>query len=236
MLRQKLLVTGLVLLAGTAACAQGRSARAETAIATAASKPGADVRTKTLKNGLKVIVWPDHGHPQRRALQLVPRGQPQRAPRHHRALPLLRAHDVQRREEVRPRASSTACMEAARRPQQRLHHRGRHRVPGLVPALGAGDRLRPGGGPHRPPRHRPQGRGERARRRLLGAPLHRGQRQHAACSWSRCRPPPSSRTPTRFPVIGWPSDIERWTQEDLESATSAPTTRPTTPRSSWRAP
>ncbi|HEX8435236.1 pitrilysin family protein [Archangium sp.] len=63
MLRQKLLVTGLMLLAGTAACAQGRSAKAETAAATAAPKPGADVRTKTLKNGLKVIVWSDPDNP-----------------------------------------------------------------------------------------------------------------------------------------------------------------------------
>ncbi|AKJ00111.1 zinc protease [Archangium gephyra] len=64
MLRQKLLVTGLVLLAGTAACAQGRSATAGTAAATtAAQKPGAQVRTKTLKNGLKVIVWSDPDNP-----------------------------------------------------------------------------------------------------------------------------------------------------------------------------
>ena len=64
MLRQKLLVTGLVLLAGTAACAQGRSATAGTAAtATTAQKPGAQVRTKTLKNGLKVIVWADPDNP-----------------------------------------------------------------------------------------------------------------------------------------------------------------------------
>ncbi|HYO53864.1 pitrilysin family protein [Archangium sp.] len=62
MLRQKLLVTGMVLLAGTAACAQGRSSRTETA-ATTAPRPGAQVRTKTLKNGLKVIVWSDPDNP-----------------------------------------------------------------------------------------------------------------------------------------------------------------------------
>ncbi|WNG33326.1 insulinase family protein [Archangium minus] len=62
MLRQKLLVTGMLLLAGTAACAQGRSSRTETS-ATAASKPGAQVKTKTLKNGLKVIVWSDPDNP-----------------------------------------------------------------------------------------------------------------------------------------------------------------------------
>ncbi|QRN96203.1 insulinase family protein [Archangium violaceum] len=64
MLRQKLLVTGLVLLAGSAACAQGRAARTETsATATSTQKPGANVRTKTLKNGLKIIVWSDPDNP-----------------------------------------------------------------------------------------------------------------------------------------------------------------------------
>ena len=63
MLRQKLLVTGLMVLAGTAACAQGKSARTETATTAAAPKPDASVRTKTLKNGLKVIVWSDPDNP-----------------------------------------------------------------------------------------------------------------------------------------------------------------------------
>jgi zinc protease len=64
MLRQKLLVTGMVLLASTAACAQGRSSKTGTAAsANAASKPGAQVQTKTLKNGLKVIVWSDPDNP-----------------------------------------------------------------------------------------------------------------------------------------------------------------------------
>ena len=62
MLRQKLFAAGLVLLAGTTACAQGRSARTEAA-ATASPKPGAHVQTKTLKNGLKVIVWSDPDNP-----------------------------------------------------------------------------------------------------------------------------------------------------------------------------
>ncbi|PTL81857.1 peptidase M16 [Vitiosangium sp. GDMCC 1.1324] len=54
----------MMLLAGTVACAQGRSARTETAAtATTASKSGGQVRTKTLKNGLKVIVWADPDNP-----------------------------------------------------------------------------------------------------------------------------------------------------------------------------
>ncbi|MFL5351439.1 M16 family metallopeptidase [Archangium sp.] len=68
MLRQKLFVTGMVLLASTAACAEGRAAKTGTparapASASPAAKPGAQVRTKTLKNGLKVIVWADPDNP-----------------------------------------------------------------------------------------------------------------------------------------------------------------------------
>ncbi|MGZ3461031.1 MAG: M16 family metallopeptidase [Archangium sp.] len=48
MLRQTLLVAGMVLLAATAP---------------AAPKPDAPVRTKTLKNGMKVIVWSDMDNP-----------------------------------------------------------------------------------------------------------------------------------------------------------------------------
>ncbi len=62
MFRQKLFAAGLVLLAGTSACAQARSAKADTAAASA-PKPGAHVQTKTLKNGLKVIVWSDPDNP-----------------------------------------------------------------------------------------------------------------------------------------------------------------------------
>ena len=62
MFRQKLFAAGLVLLAGTTACAQARSAKADTAAASA-PKPGAHVQTKTLKNGLKVIVWSDPDNP-----------------------------------------------------------------------------------------------------------------------------------------------------------------------------
>ena len=62
MFRQKLFAAGLVLLAGTTACAQTRSAKADTAAASA-PKPGAHVQTKTLKNGLKVIVWSDPDNP-----------------------------------------------------------------------------------------------------------------------------------------------------------------------------
>src|SRR5262249_26735504 len=42
-------------------------------------------------------------HPQRRAVCVLPHRLAQRASRHHRPLPLLRAHDVQRRQEIRSR-------------------------------------------------------------------------------------------------------------------------------------
>jgi len=61
MLRQRWLLAGWLLLAGTSACAQVQAARAAPAVA--APRPGAQVREKTLKNGLKVIVWPDADNP-----------------------------------------------------------------------------------------------------------------------------------------------------------------------------
>jgi zinc protease len=54
---QRWLVVGVAaLLVGSAAGAQGRAAKAE-------AKPGAGIEARTLKNGLKVIVWPDHDIP-----------------------------------------------------------------------------------------------------------------------------------------------------------------------------
>ncbi|WNG14135.1 M16 family metallopeptidase [Cystobacter fuscus] len=63
MLRQKLYITGLVLLAGTSACAQGRAAAAGTEATPPAAKVGAQIQERTLKNGLKVIVWPVPANP-----------------------------------------------------------------------------------------------------------------------------------------------------------------------------
>ncbi len=116
-------------------------------------------------------------HPERGAVQLVPRREPERGAGDHRPLALLRAHDVQRREEVRP--GRVRPGDGGRgREQQRLHHRERDRLPGLVPAHRARDDLRPRAGPARAPRVRPEGHRERARGRLLRAPLVDRQRQH----------------------------------------------------------
>lgn len=57
MYRQWWLVVGLALWVGSAAGAQGRAGKAE------AIRPGAGIETRTLKNGLKIIVWPDHDIP-----------------------------------------------------------------------------------------------------------------------------------------------------------------------------
>jgi zinc protease len=54
---QQGLVMALVLLAGLAAGAQGKPGKAEGA------RLGAGIEERTLKNGLKVIVWPDHDIP-----------------------------------------------------------------------------------------------------------------------------------------------------------------------------
>ncbi|HET9449286.1 MAG TPA: insulinase family protein, partial [Aggregicoccus sp.] len=56
---QRWLVAGALLLLATAATAQSSAPPA----AAAARPPGADIQTRTLKNGLKVIVWPDHDIP-----------------------------------------------------------------------------------------------------------------------------------------------------------------------------
>jgi zinc protease len=61
MRRQKCFIAGLMLLAGTAACAQGRAAVAspKAAVSTAAEQ----VKTRTLANGLKILVWPVPANP-----------------------------------------------------------------------------------------------------------------------------------------------------------------------------
>jgi zinc protease len=60
MRRQRWLVTALALLAGSAAGAQEKGAKP---VPVAAPKLGAGVEARTLKNGLKVIVWPDQDIP-----------------------------------------------------------------------------------------------------------------------------------------------------------------------------
>jgi zinc protease len=54
---QQGLTMALVLLVGLAAGAQGKPGKGE------AARPGAGIEERTLKNGLKVIVWPDHDIP-----------------------------------------------------------------------------------------------------------------------------------------------------------------------------
>lgn len=63
--RQKWLIVALALLGGSAAGAQGRPAKAApTPPAKAAqARPGAGIEVRTLKNGLKIIVWPDQDIP-----------------------------------------------------------------------------------------------------------------------------------------------------------------------------
>lgn len=60
MLRRWRLVTALALLAGAPAGAKEKTAKPERAVA---AKLGAGIEERTLKNGLKVIVWPDHDNP-----------------------------------------------------------------------------------------------------------------------------------------------------------------------------
>ncbi|HEX8824736.1 MAG TPA: insulinase family protein, partial [Archangium sp.] len=60
MLRRRWLVTAVALLAGSAAGAAEKEARP---VQAAAPKLGAGIEARTLKNGLKVIVWPDQDIP-----------------------------------------------------------------------------------------------------------------------------------------------------------------------------
>ena len=58
---------------------------------------------------------------------------------------------------------------------------------------------------------------ERARRRLLRAALV-GSTTTTSARWrSRCRRPRYVAHPYQIPTLGWPSDIEGWTIDDLRS-------------------
>ena len=63
--RQQWIIAALMFLAGSAAGAQGRTAKAAPASSSkpASLAPGAGIEARTLKNGLKVIVWPDQDIP-----------------------------------------------------------------------------------------------------------------------------------------------------------------------------
>jgi zinc protease len=65
MLTPRWLAAGALLLLAPAAPAQTPAAPAaeKPPAAKPAARPGADIQTRTLKNGLKVIVWPDHDIP-----------------------------------------------------------------------------------------------------------------------------------------------------------------------------
>ena len=52
------------------------------------------VVTKTLKNGMRILVQPDSQYSQRGHVHLLQNRLPQRAPRYHRNLSFLRTHDV----------------------------------------------------------------------------------------------------------------------------------------------
>jgi zinc protease len=63
--RQPWFIVALTLLVGSAAGAQGRPAKAVPAQPgkAAPAQPGAGIEARTLKNGLKIIVWPDQDIP-----------------------------------------------------------------------------------------------------------------------------------------------------------------------------
>ena len=160
----------------------------------------------------------------RARVALVPRRVEERAARAHRLRALLRAHDVQGLEERRARVAHVDHRQR-RRPQQRLHHRGRDGVladaAGAVPAAGAVD----GSRPHGDAAHR---------RRRRSSASARWSRKSAACG-SRTSPTagsPRSSTTTRSPRT--PTSTRRsaaWpTSRPPRSTTCASSTAPSTCR------
>ena len=163
-------------------------------------------------NGMKIIVWPDHDIPNVVLYNWVRVGSPQRAPGHHRALALLRAHDVQRHEHaragrVRPRDGSGRrhATTPTRREDVTVYQDWFPRSALELIFDLESDRMRNLA-------FDPQGRRERARRRVLRAALARRQRQrrHArragAGDGLRRAPLPDSRSSAGRPT----SSPGRW--------------------------
>ena len=107
-----------------------------------AQVPGADqVQAVTLANGMQIIVWPDRDIPNVALYNWVRVGSRNEVPgitglAHFFEHMMFNGTTTRRAGRVRSRARSE------RRAQQRVHFQRRHRVPGLVPARGARDRVR----------------------------------------------------------------------------------------------
>ncbi len=120
---------------------------------------------------------------------LVPRGRPKRVAGQNRAGPPARAHDVQGHKALR-REGLFQHRSAQRRPAQRIHQPGLHRLLRAHRRRPCGSRHRAGSRPHEEPPAGPQRVPARAQRRPGGAQAEGGRQPHTSGA------PPTRRTLT----------------------------------------
>ena len=177
---------------------------------------GKDIEARTLKNGMKIIVWPDQDIPNVALYNFFNVGSRNERPG-ITGLSHFFEHMMFNGTKKPARASSTASWKPTAA-QQRLHHRRTSPIyQDWFPASGAGAHLRSRSGPHAQPRFRSEGRSRASAASSTRSGARASTTTIRARSTSRCRPPPSSRTRTRSRRIGWPSDIEGWQIDDLRS-------------------
>ena len=104
------------------------------------------IETRTLKNGMKVIVWPDQDIPNVALYNWFRVGSRNERPGITGLSHFFEHMMFNGSEDFKP-GEFDRVMEANGGAQQRLHLQRRHRLPGLVPEDGAGADLRAGGGP-----------------------------------------------------------------------------------------
>ena len=164
-------------LAFVAACA-GATFVSTAALAAPVLPRGADqIVTKTLPNGLKLVVWPDKDIPNVAMFTWYRVGSRNERPGITGISHLLRAHDVQRHEDAGARGvRSRSWKRTAAATTPTPVPTSRSTRTGSRSTAGTGH-FRPRVGSHAQSRLRSESRRERARRRLLGAALVDRQRQ-----------------------------------------------------------
>ena len=134
-----------------------------------------DVHKDTLANGMKVLIQEDHNIPNVAMYFFFEIGSRNERPGITGISHFFEHMMFNGCEEIRPRQVRRGDGKE-RRQQQRLHHRGRHRVHRLVSLRRARADDGHGGGSNSELEFRSENRGVRARRGLLGAP-HLGRQQ-----------------------------------------------------------
>ena len=170
--------------------------------------------TATLENGMKVIVQEDHAIPNVAMYFFYRIGSRNERPGITGLLAFLRAHDVQRREEVRPEAVRHPDGKE-RRQQQRLHHDVTVYTDWFPsPALELmidmeADRIRDLAFD---PKIIESERGVVYSERRTSV-----DNSNFGMLYELARATAFVAHPYHWPVVGWPSDIESWTMDDLKN-------------------